>query len=260
MPMPTPKPGNRRDPFAGRPRPYVMAHRGDSDHAPENTLAAFRLAAGAGAEIIETDLWFSADGHLVCHHDATLERMTGDPRRVNDVSLAEIQGLPIRSRFDAEFPAERVPALTEVLATVPPAVLLALELKDPRFGTDPAAAAALVAAIAERIAAHTVFVISFDLGRVLRVKAAAPECRGGHITIRNPLPTQSTEFLGPYWTLLALNPFYVRLAHRRGQWVCPLDPDLDRRLGRYLALGVDAVLTNDPGGTRARIAALRAAR
>lgn len=258
--MPTPKPGRRPDLIAGRPRPYVMAHRGDSDHAPENTLAAFRLAAAAGADIIETDLWFSADGHLVCHHDETLARMTGDPRRVNNVPLAEIQRLPIRSRFDADFPAERVPALTEVLATVPPAIILALELKDPQFGADPAAAATLATAIAERIAAHTVFVISFDLGRVLRVKEAAPECRGGHITLRNPLPTQPTEFLGPYWRLLALNPFYVRLAHRRGQWVCPLDPDLGRRLARYLALDVDAVLTNDPGGTRARLAELRVAR
>jgi glycerophosphoryl diester phosphodiesterase len=250
----------RSDLLAGRPRPYVMAHRGDSDHAPENTLAAFRLAAAAGADLIETDLWFSADGHLVCHHDATLERMTGDPRRVSAVPLAEIQQLPICSRHSGDFPAERVPALAEVLAAVPPAIILALELKDPCFGTDPAAAAALAATIAERIAARTVFVISFDLGRVLRVKAVAPDCRGGHISIRNPWPTQPTEFLGPYWTLLALNPFYVRLAHRRGQWVCPLDPALDRRLARYLAMDVDAVLTNDPGGTRARIDALRARR
>jgi glycerophosphoryl diester phosphodiesterase len=234
-----------------------MAHRGDSDHAPENTLAAFRLAAAAGADIIETDLWFTADGHLVCHHDETLERMTGDPRRVNEVPLAEIQRLPIRSRFAADHPAERIPTLAAVLAQVPPAIFLALELKDPRFGADPQAAATLVVAIAERIAARTVFVISFDLGRVLRVKAAAPACRGGHISLRNPLPTQPTEFLGPHWPLLALNPLYVRLAHRRGQWVCPLDPDLDRRLARYLALGVDAVLTNDPAGTRARIEALR---
>lgn len=255
-----PKPGTRPDVLAGRPRPYVMAHRGDSDHAPENTLAAFRLAAAGGADIVETDLWFTADGHLVCHHDATLERMTGDPRRVNDVSLAEIRKLSIRSRFAADFPAERIPTLADVLAAVPPHVVLALELKDPRFGADPAAAWALAGAIAGRITARTVFVISFDLGRVLSVKAVAPACRGGHISIRNPLPTQPTELLGPYWTLLALNPFYVRLAHRRGQWVCPLDPKLDRRLGRYLAMDVDAVLTNDPGGTRARIEELRKAR
>jgi glycerophosphoryl diester phosphodiesterase len=251
---------SRPDVLAGRPRPYVMAHRGDSDHAPENTLAAFRLAAAAGADIVETDLWFTADGQMICHHDATLERMTGDPRRVNDVSLAEIRSLEIRSRFAADFPAERIPTLAEVLAAVPPHVVLALELKDPRFGAGPAAAETLCVAIAERIAARTVFVISFDLGRVLRVKAAAPDCRGGHISAWNPLPTQPTELLGPYWTLLAVNPFYVRLAHRRGQWVCPLDPELGRRLGRYLAMDVDAVLTNDPGGTRARIEGLRKAR
>ena len=87
MPVPAPKPEetpiqNEAHPLAGRARPYIMAHRGDSDHAPENTRAAFRLAAEAGADIIETDLWFTTDGHLVCHHDATLERMTGDRNAV----------------------------------------------------------------------------------------------------------------------------------------------------------------------------------
>ncbi len=232
-----------------------MAHRGDSDHAPENTPAAFQLAVEAGADIIETDLWFTADGHLVCHHDATLERMTGDPRPVSAVTLAEIQALRVRSRFADRFPDERIPTLAEVLAGMSPRILLALELKDPRFATADAAQA-LAGAIAERIGARSVFAISFQLERVKQLKAVAPGCPTGHISIHNPLPTQPTELLGPYWTLLKLNPFYVRLAHRRGQLVCPLDPDLNRRLPRYIEMDVDAVLTNDPGGTRAAIARL----
>ncbi len=245
--------------LAARPRPYIMAHRGDSDHAPENTRAAFELAIAAGADILETDLWFTADGHLVCHHDGTLTRMTGDERRIGDVTLAELESLCIRSPLAGRFPGQRVPSLAELLALVPPTIVLALELKDERFAAEDSARA-LARAAAERIAARTVFFISFARDRLNCLKRIAPDCLTGHITLRNPLPTQSTELLGPYWTLLALNPFYVRMAHRRGRWVCPLDPALDRRLPRYLALGVDAVLTNDPGGTRALIARMRARR
>ena len=59
-----------------QPRPLIMAHRGDAVHAPENTFAAFGLALERGAQLLETDLWFTRDRVLVCHHDRTLDRVT----------------------------------------------------------------------------------------------------------------------------------------------------------------------------------------
>lgn len=233
--------------LAARPRPLLMAHRGASDHAPENTHAAFRLAVEAGVELIETDLWFTADEQIVCHHDATLDRMTGTPGRVTDLPLAEIQARPIRSRFDA-FPNERVPSLDQVLEAVPDEVILVLELKDPRFA-EARWAKRLTEQLADRIANRSAIVISFFLDRVLTIRAANERMATGFIATRQPFPSQPVDVLGPFWPLLLVNPFYVRLAHRRGRWVCPLDPGLHRRIGWYLRLGVDALLTNDPAAT-----------
>lgn len=240
----------------GRPKPYIMAHRGASDLAPENTLAAFRRAVADGADLIETDLWLTRDGVLVCHHDETLTRLTGHPGRLPDLSLAEVQAHRIRSRFDDRYPDERIPTLEELLAAVPPHVILAVELKDPRFA-DPAWAARLAHLAAERVAARTIFAISFHRDYLDGLRAVDPAFPTGHIATREPLPIQPVDVLGPYWPLIFANPLYVAWAHRLGKWVCPLDPGLHRRLGWYLRLGVDAVLTNDPAATRARIEALR---
>ncbi len=243
-------------PLSDRRRPYVMAHRGASDLAPENTLAAFGLAVEAGADLIETDLWFTRDGELVCHHDATVTRMTGAAGAIPELTRSEVQALPIRSRFDEQFPDERIPTLAEALDRLPPEVVLVVELKDPRFA-DPRWAEQLARQAAARVAARSIIAISFHWRCLQGLRTAAPDFPLGYISLHNPFPTRPVDVFGPYWPLLLANPAYVAWAHRRGKWVCPLDPGLHKRLAWYLRLGVDAVLTNHPAATRARIEHLR---
>ncbi len=227
-----------------------MAHRGASDLAPENSLASFDLAVEHGADLLETDIWLTADGEIVCHHDATLERMTGDPRRVTGVSLSQLRRLRLESKEGLG--GERVPTLAELVDQTPPDVVIVVELKDPMF-RHPGPLAQLLRVLGPRVAAHRAGIIAEDLGMVRSIKRQAPGLVAGHIAITRPHANASTELLGPYWPWLAINPAYVRRAHARGQRVCPLDPDLHRRLPRYLAMDVDAVLTNDPRATRALI-------
>jgi glycerophosphoryl diester phosphodiesterase len=234
----------------------ILAHRGASDHAPENSLAAFSLAIEAGADMIETDLWFTRDGAIVCHHDATLQRMTGEPRRIVDLTLAEAQSLRMRTRFDDRFPDERIPTLEELLELAPASVGLLVELKDPRFA-DPAWAARLASLAAARVATETIIAVSFH-GRLLRgLRRAEPAFPIGHIPVAAPFPLQRVDVFGPLWPLLLINPGYAAWVHRRGKWVCPLDGQPHKRLRWYLRIGVDAILTNDPAATRALIAQLR---
>ncbi len=250
------QPGDPVSAILSRPKPYMLAHRGASKHAPENSLAAFRLAVEAGAEMVETDLWFSRDGQIVCHHDATLRRMTGRPERVVDMTVDELRRLRLRSRFDARFPDERLPTLDDVLDLLPPSVGLVVELKDRRFAS-PEWAAKLARQAAERVATRTIMAISFH-GRLLwGVRAAEPAFQIAHIPVVAPFPVQQVDAFGPIWPLLVLNPGYVAWVHRRGKWLCPLDPQPHKRLRWYLRLGVDAILTDDPAETRARIARLR---
>lgn len=96
----------------------VIAHRGASGTAPENTLAAFRLAASLGAAMIELDVQLSRDREVVVVHDDTVERTTDGRGRVSDLDLAALKTLDAGSWFGARFAGERIPTLAEVLATV----------------------------------------------------------------------------------------------------------------------------------------------
>src|SRR5437868_15165326 len=92
--------------------PLIIAHRGASEDAPENTLAAFRLAITQRADGLECDLRMSADGQIVISHDDSLKRTHNNPLRIADATTAEL------AAFD-------VPTLAETLATVrgkPPAI------------------------------------------------------------------------------------------------------------------------------------------
>jgi len=75
--------------------PVWISHRGGRSQAPENTLAAFRNAVRRGFTVLETDLRVSRDGHIVLSHDPTLLRLCGDPRRIHDLSRAELLRIPL---------------------------------------------------------------------------------------------------------------------------------------------------------------------
>ena len=93
----------------------VIAHRGASGHAPENTLAAFKRAVALGASFIETDLQLSRDAHFVAIHDDTVNRTTNGQGKVHDLTLADLRRLDAGSWFGSEFAGERIPTLEEIL-------------------------------------------------------------------------------------------------------------------------------------------------
>lgn len=109
--------------------PQIVAHRGASFDAPENTLAAFRLAWEQGADAIEGDFYLTADGQVVTLHDATFKRTAGVDRKPSEMTLAEIRKLDVGSWKDAKFAGEPVPTLAEVLALVPPGKTFLIEIK-----------------------------------------------------------------------------------------------------------------------------------
>jgi len=97
------------------PRCLVIAHRGASTYAPENTFAAFDLALEMGARHIELDVQMSVDGHLVIIHDDLVNRTTDGVGRVSKHTLAQLQALDAGAWFDQKFAGERIPTLDAVL-------------------------------------------------------------------------------------------------------------------------------------------------
>ncbi len=112
-----------------RSQPVVIAHRGSSAYAPENTLAAFQLAAEQEADAIELDVDLTRDGHVVVIHDATIDRTTDGHGRVSDLTLEEIRRVDAGAWKDAAFKGERVPLLEEVFEAVGQRVLINVEIK-----------------------------------------------------------------------------------------------------------------------------------
>lgn len=110
-------------------RPAVIAHRGDSAHAPENTLAAFRKAIETGADWMELDTLTTRDGQLVVFHDRDLHRFANSPKKVIECSTEEMRALDVGAWFSPDFAGERVPMLDDVFELAAGRIGVYVELK-----------------------------------------------------------------------------------------------------------------------------------
>lgn len=231
----------------GKTKPYVMAHRGNKVKFPENTMSAFRQAVDDGADIIETDLHMTSDGRFVCIHDEKVDRTTDGRGFVAEKRLSELRTLNA-ANLQADLGPEPVPTLEELANLIPPDIGLALELKSDSF-LQADVAARLARQLDQLGVSQRSVILSFSFERLEAVRAVSPDLPRGWITLKKPWPRAGVEMLGPYWILLLVNPFYVQRAHKNGQLVCPLDPTPEARLGFYLRLGVDVVLSDNPAVT-----------
>ncbi len=130
-------------------RPRIVAHRGASREAPENTLAAFQRAWDLGVEAIELDVRVTRDGAVVVIHDPTTTRTTGVALDVAAVTLAEIRALDAGSWKHARYAGERIPTLAEVISRTPRGRTVFVEIKS-GADTVEAVAGAIRASDAER--------------------------------------------------------------------------------------------------------------
>ena len=108
----------------------IIAHRGASHDAPENTLTAMKLGWEQGADAVELDLWLSRDGKLVVFHDADTKRFSEPVGKIKEMTWDEVQQLDVGAFKAAKFKGERIPALEPILATVPAGKRIVMELKD----------------------------------------------------------------------------------------------------------------------------------
>lgn len=107
----------------------IVAHRGASHDAPENTLAAERLAWAQGADAVELDIHLSKDGQLPVLHDFNAKRITGRDAGIKDLTLAELRTLDAGAWKGPQFAGEKIPTLDEMIALLPPDRRLLIEIK-----------------------------------------------------------------------------------------------------------------------------------
>src|SRR5688572_9852909 len=107
----------------------IIAHRGASFDAPENTLAAVHLAWKQNADAVEVDVQFSKDGHIVVIHDDNTGKTAGVRRKVSAQALAELKSLDVGAWKHMKWAGERIPTLAEVFAVIPTGKRLFVEFK-----------------------------------------------------------------------------------------------------------------------------------
>jgi glycerophosphoryl diester phosphodiesterase len=115
--------------LAAEPRVEIIAHRGASWDAPENTVAALKLAWEQGADAVEFDVFLTKDGHIVAMHDRDTERTAGVKLLVADSTLDELRKLDVGKWKDPKYAGEKIPTLAEMLATVPAGKQAFVEVK-----------------------------------------------------------------------------------------------------------------------------------
>lgn len=114
--------------YQNLPQPSIIAHRGSSMHAPENTIAAFELAVAQNADGIELDVKLCADGQVVVIHDQTVDRTSNGVGHVSELPLAALKELEVGSWFSPEFSGESIPTLGEVFESIGKKTFINVEL------------------------------------------------------------------------------------------------------------------------------------
>lgn len=244
-------------------RVEIIAHRGASFDAPENTLAALRLGWAQGADAAEFDVLLSRDGQVVVHHDETTRRTAGVDRPVAEQTLDELRSLDVGRWKGPAFAAERIPTLAEALAIVPPGKRVFIEVK-----TGPESIAELGRVIGRSgLAPDQTVIISFSADMVAAAKRELPERPAYWVADLHPedasRPPTVEELIATAQACradgldlsadAAITPAFVKAASAAGLpvyvWTVD-DPALARQM---IDAGVAGIATDRPGWLREQL-------
>ena len=246
--------------YPSLPRPLLFGHRGASMHAPENTLDAFELALRQGANVLELDVHLTRDGEVVVMHDPTVDRTTNGTGAVRDKTYAELAALDAGYRFvnrggRAVFRDRgvEVPRLLEVLQAFPRAGFN-VELKAPGM-VEP------TLRILDRLKPENLVLTAGADAIMHELEAAKPsfalgmsggQCRAllqGVKQGRAPeaLRGRAAQVPPRYWLKRIVTRRFVDVAHAGGVEVHVWTINDPRKAAALLALGVDGVMSDDPG-------------
>jgi glycerophosphoryl diester phosphodiesterase len=229
--------------------PSVIAHRGASSDAPENTLASFRLGLDRGADFLEADLHLSRDGHWVAIHDATLERTTSGRGPVSGFSFEQLRRMDAGAWYATQFAGQQIPAPEELLeCAAGSGAGFYLEIK---CRPDDTALANLSAAVRGARMAERTVVMCFDAEVLARMRHADREITTGLLFEEfHPDALEQAIALGAAeicpWRGLVNREMVVR-AHAAGLGVTSWTANEVDEMNALFDAGVDGIITDYPG-------------
>lgn len=231
----------------------IFGHRGASAYAPENTLAAYRLAEEMGAHGIEIDVQCCKDGEVVVLHDPFLDRVSSGKGYVWEHTLAELKAMDFGIRFPDKYAGEQIPTLDEVLDLIAASPMaLNIEIKSTPFRYDPT----LVEKTCKKVLAHgkavaeKTIISSFDHQCLKAYQKLDPQMQIGLLYSANLYRP------GDYARTVeanAIHPFYMMLdeagvsnCKEQGIQVNVWTVDEPKDIKKMIALGCDRIITNRP--------------
>ncbi len=232
--------------------PLIYAHRGASAYAPENTLAAFRLALEQGADGIELDAKLSAEGEVVVIHDQTVDRTTQGKGRVNQLALSELKKLDAGSWKGDSFNGEKIPTLAEVFASVGGKLKINVELTNYSSPQDGLPEKAL-ALVQEYHLEDSILFSSFLLSNLAAVRRVWPEAPVGILAdpgikgLRNRSKLSreiSPDYMHPYF--LDVSRRLVEREKAAGRLLNVWTVNSSIVMRKLIRFGVAGIITDDP--------------
>lgn len=226
-----------------------VGHRGAKGHAPENTMASFRMGADMGLDAVETDVQLSKDGEVVLIHDHTVDRTTNGHGLVKDLTLAQLKGLDAGSWYGPGCSGERIPTLEELLGWAKDRVGVAIEIKNGPVRY-PGIAKKTISLVRRHGMERQVVLISFDHFVLREAKRIAPEIPtgilyvGGLVDAVAAARAAMADAVHPNWAFVT--PELVREVHGEGLAISPWNPNDPGTLRMLSHMGVDSLGTDYP--------------
>lgn len=229
--------------------PSVVAHRGASAYAPENTLAAYRKAIDLGAKAAETDVHMTLDGRVAVMHDATTHRTTGVPRVIAETLWSELQELDVGTWFGGDFAGERLPDLGQLLDVTRGHLVLVVEIK---------AGTGIVEGVRAEVDARgmrpEVVIFSFDAAAIADARSAMPDVpavyllkpQGERYTHADLATAAATGANAVGFAFSRLEPDVIQAAHAAGYPVFVWTVNDPEKALELRAQGVDAIISDAP--------------
>jgi glycerophosphoryl diester phosphodiesterase len=222
----------------------VIAHRGASAVAPENTLAAIQAAIDAGADWVEFDVQETVDGVVVVVHDSDLKKLGGDGAKIWEATAEQLRKVDIGSWYGPEFQDQRVARLDEVLAICKDRIGVTIELK--YYGHNDQLEQRVIDQVKQFQMESSAMIISLKQEMIQEVRRLDPDLPIGLLTAKaiGKLSRVDADVLAVN-RALATAPF-VRHAHRRGKRVFVWTINDPLQASQLIGLGVDGIITDNP--------------
>lgn len=223
----------------------IIAHRGSSNRAPENTISSILLAAEDKADYAEMDVQQTKDGVVVLMHDKNLKRVARVDKNVSEMEYRNIEELNVENIHSEKFKGEKIPTLDQVMKASKGKIKLDIEIKN--YEDDTELVKKVVQSVENNNFVDDCLICSFDYSALVKVKKLNPKIRTGYITDLNKKDKLNLEY-ADYYSIYypKVNNTIIEKLHKNNKKVHVWTVNNVNDCKKLIQMGVDDIITDYP--------------